>query len=106
MSALFLGNSEHLLCLGSIHCHRLFADNVLARIKGGNGALSVSRIPSADTYNINLGQCLKHFILIEEATLLGNVVFFRHIFKLFFIDIAESVKLNVGIFNITVDVLV
>ena len=59
-------------------------------------------VPGADADGVNLGEFFEHHVFIGVKT--GNAVFLAHFFQAVFPDVAERIKLHVGVFQVAVDV--
>jgi len=91
----------HRESLRGVHCHRFFAEHILAGIQRGDGAFGMRGVPGADAHGIQLGK-LEHFVLVGEQA--GDAVLFALRLQALPVDIAECVKFHVRIVQITVDV--
>ena len=101
-----VGRGLHRRGLRGVHRHRLFAEDVLAGVEGGDGALRVGVVPGADADGVDLGQGGEHLVLVVEDAFLGDPILLRLLLRARLVDVAERVDFDVGVARVAAEVAV
>ena len=80
---------KHLLSLGGVDSHRLFAHNVLSRLQCVNSDEAVTAVGSKNMNDVD-GLILKQLFIIGVNRAVGSAEFFTCGERLFFDYVAES----------------